>query len=66
MSYHMNVLPYSGFHLAVIQLMVVHLSKKREEHLDPTDGVDGTVDGVSHCGFYILWGEYKSFCNNIF
>lgn len=51
-----KVLPYSRFHLAVIQLMVVHLSKKREEHLDSTDGVDGTVDGVSHCGFYILWG----------
>ncbi len=39
--------------------MVVQLSEEREEHLDPTDGVDGTVDGVSHCGFYILGGKYK-------
>lgn len=47
-------LPDSSFHLGVIQLMIVQLSKEGKQHLDPTNGVDGTVNGVSHCGFHIL------------
>lgn len=47
--------------------MVVQLSKEREEHLDPPNGVDGTVDGVSHCGFYILGGQTNKthLCNDM-
>lgn len=51
--------PDAGLHLAFIQLMVVQLSKEWEENLDASDGVDGPVDGVSHCGFYILGKEKK-------
>ncbi|TNN87410.1 hypothetical protein EYF80_002611 [Liparis tanakae] len=47
------------FHLALVQLMVVQLSEEREEHLDPTDGMDGTGDGVCH-GYSEIKMRYES------
>lgn len=44
--------------------MIVQLCKEWEEHLDSTNGVDGTVNGVSHGGFYILQGQYKEIKHN--
>lgn len=49
-----SCLPDCSFHLTVIQLVIVQLSKEWKQHLYATDGVDGTVDGVSHRGFHIL------------
>lgn len=48
--------PDGGLHLAVVQLVIVELSKEREEHLDSPDGVDGAVDGVAHRGLHVLPG----------
>lgn len=48
--------PDGGLHQAVVQLVIVELSKEREEHLDSPDGVDGAVDGVAHRGLHVLPG----------
>lgn len=34
--------------------MIVQLSKEGKQDLYPSNGMNGTVDGVSHCGFHIL------------
>lgn len=47
--------PDGGLHLALVLLVVVQLGEQGEKHLDPTDGVNGAVDGVCHDGFHILW-----------
>lgn len=41
----------------VVGLMVVQLREEREQHLDSSYRVDGTVDGVGHYGLHILAGN---------
>lgn len=48
-------LPHCVLHLTVAQLMIVQLSEEWKEHLDSTDGMNSTVDGVSQCCFHVLW-----------
>lgn len=52
--------PDCGVHAAVIELFVVQLSKKREQDLDASYRVYGTVDGVGYDGLHILWVTYGS------
>lgn len=47
-------LPHCVLHLTVAWLMIVQLSKEWKEHLDSTNRMNGTVDGVSQCSFHIL------------
>lgn len=47
--------PNGGVHAAVVELLVVQLSKEREQDLDASYRVDGTVDGVGNNGLHILW-----------
>lgn len=49
--------PDCGVHATVIELFVVQLGKKREQDLDASYRVYGTVDGVGDDGLYILWAE---------
>lgn len=52
-------LPHGVLHMVVAQLMIVQLSKEWKEHLDSTNGMNGTVDGVSQSSFHILWEALK-------
>lgn len=47
--------PDSGVHAAVIELLVVQLSKEGEQDLDASYGVNGTVDGVGNNSLHVLW-----------
>lgn len=49
--------PDCGVHRAVVQLFVVQLGEEREENLDASYGVNGTVDGVGYNGLHILWEQ---------
>lgn len=53
--YFVDHSPNCGVHTAVVELFVVQLSKKREQDLDTSYRVDGTVDGVGNNGLHILW-----------
>lgn len=57
-------LPHRVLHLIVAQLMIVQLSKEWKEHLDSTNRMNGTVDGVSQRSFHIL-RETKSSEENL-
>lgn len=50
--------PDCSVHTTVIELFVVQLSEKREQDLDASYRVYGTVDGVGDDGLYILWATY--------
>lgn len=47
--------PDCGVHAAVIELFAVQLSEEREQDLDASYRVDGTVDGVGNNGLHVLW-----------
>lgn len=47
--------PDRGVHTAVVELLVVQLSKERKQDLDASYRVDGTVDGVGNNGLHVLW-----------
>lgn len=49
--------PDCGVHAAVIELFVVQLSEKREQDLDASYRVYGTMDGVGDYGLHILWAN---------
>lgn len=49
--------PDCGVYTAVIELFVVQLREEREQNLDASYRVDGTVDGVSNNGLHILWDK---------
>ena len=49
--------PDRRVHTAVVELLVVQLSKEREQDLDASYRVDGTVDGVGNDGLHVLWEQ---------